>query len=43
MISLLMVMVNKREASAYIDDMVEGIFKLSQTDYHLPVNLGNPD
>jgi dTDP-glucose 4,6-dehydratase len=26
----------------YIDDMVEGIFKLSQTDYHLPVNLGNP-
>jgi len=26
----------------FIDDMVEGIFKLSQTDYHLPVNLGNP-
>lgn len=26
----------------YIDDMIEGLFKLSQTDYHLPVNLGNP-
>jgi len=26
----------------YIDDMVEGVFRLSQTEYHLPVNLGNP-
>jgi dTDP-glucose 4,6-dehydratase len=27
----------------YIDDMVEGLHRLSQTDYHYPVNLGNPD
>ncbi len=26
----------------YIDDMVEGIFKLSQADFHYPINLGNP-
>jgi dTDP-glucose 4,6-dehydratase len=27
----------------YIDDQVEGIFKLLMSDYHLPVNIGNPD
>ena len=27
----------------YIDDMVEGLYRLSQEDYHYPVNLGNPD
>ncbi len=26
----------------YIDDLVDGIHRLLQTDYHLPVNLGNP-
>lgn len=26
----------------YIDDMVEGLLKLLTTDYHYPVNLGNP-
>lgn len=26
----------------YIDDLVEGIVRLSNVDYHLPVNLGNP-
>jgi len=26
----------------YIDDMVNGIFKLSQSNYHYPVNIGNP-
>lgn len=26
----------------YIDDMVEGIYKLLLSDYHMPVNLGNP-
>jgi len=26
----------------FIDDMIEGIFKLSQADYYLPLNLGNP-
>ena len=26
----------------YIDDLVEGIYRLLKSDYHLPVNLGNP-
>ncbi|MBI4040331.1 MAG: SDR family oxidoreductase [Deltaproteobacteria bacterium] len=26
----------------YIDDLIDGIFKLANTDYHEPVNLGNP-
>ena len=26
----------------YIDDMVEGIYKLLLSDYHLPMNIGNP-
>lgn len=27
----------------YVDDLVEGIYRLLMSDYHLPVNLGNPD
>jgi dTDP-glucose 4,6-dehydratase len=27
----------------YVDDLVEGIYRLLQSDYHLPVNIGNPD
>ncbi len=27
----------------YVDDQVEGIFRLLFSDYHLPVNIGNPD
>lgn len=27
----------------YVDDLVDGIFKLLHSDYHLPVNIGNPD
>lgn len=27
----------------FIDDLVNGIYKLLLSDYHLPVNLGNPD
>lgn len=27
----------------YVDDLVEGIFRLLLSDYHLPVNIGNPD
>ena len=27
----------------YIDDEVDGIFRLLMSDYHLPVNIGNPD
>jgi dTDP-glucose 4,6-dehydratase len=26
----------------YVDDLVRGIHRLVETDYHLPVNLGNP-
>lgn len=26
----------------YVDDLVEGIFRLLHSDYHLPVNIGNP-
>ena len=27
----------------YIDDTVEGIFRLLLSDYHMPVNIGNPE
>lgn len=27
----------------YVDDEVDGIFKLLMSDHHLPVNIGNPD
>jgi len=27
----------------YVSDMVEGIYKLLLSDYHLPVNIGNPN
>lgn len=27
----------------FVDDLIEGIYKLLFSDYHLPVNLGNPD
>ncbi|HYX05973.1 MAG TPA: UDP-glucuronic acid decarboxylase family protein, partial [Bacteroidales bacterium] len=26
----------------YVDDLIEGIWRLSQSDYHEPVNIGNP-
>ena len=26
----------------YVTDLIEGIFRLSQSDYHEPVNIGNP-
>jgi dTDP-glucose 4,6-dehydratase len=26
----------------YVDDEVEGIFRLLMSDYHLPMNIGNP-
>lgn len=26
----------------YVDDLVDGIYKLLLSDYHLPVNIGNP-
>ena len=27
----------------YVDDLVDGIVRLLMSDYHLPVNIGNPD
>ena len=27
----------------YVDDLVEGIYRLLMSDHHLPVNIGNPD
>ncbi|MDM1517182.1 SDR family oxidoreductase [Myroides odoratimimus] len=27
----------------YVDDQVDGIYRLLLSDYHLPVNIGNPD
>ncbi len=26
----------------YVEDLIEGIYRLSQSDYHEPVNIGNP-
>jgi dTDP-glucose 4,6-dehydratase len=33
----------QQRSFCYIDDQVEGIFRLLHSDYHLPVNIGNPD
>lgn len=27
----------------YVDDLIEGIYRLLMSDYHMPVNVGNPD
>ncbi len=27
----------------YVDDLVEGIYRLLMSNYHLPMNIGNPD
>jgi UDP-glucuronate decarboxylase len=27
----------------YVDDLIEGIFRLTMSDYHMPVNIGNPN
>jgi len=27
----------------FVDDLVEGIYRLLMSDYHLPINIGNPD
>jgi dTDP-glucose 4,6-dehydratase len=26
----------------YVSDLIDGIYKLLLSDYHLPVNIGNP-
>jgi len=27
----------------YVEDLIEGLFRLAMSDYHLPVNVGNPN
>jgi dTDP-glucose 4,6-dehydratase len=27
----------------YVSDLIEGIWRLAHTDYHLPINIGNPE
>lgn len=34
---------NQTRSFCYVDDLVEGIFRLLMSDYSLPVNIGNPD
>jgi dTDP-glucose 4,6-dehydratase len=34
---------NQSRSFCYVDDLVEGIYKLLKSDYNKPVNLGNPD
>lgn len=33
---------NQTRSFCYVDDLVEGIYRLMLSEYHLPVNLGNP-
>jgi len=34
---------NQTRSFCYVDDLVEGIYRLLLSDYELPVNIGNPD
>ncbi len=34
---------NQTRSFCYVDDLVEGIYRLLFSDYALPVNIGNPD
>lgn len=34
---------NQTRSFCYVDDLVDGIYRLLFADYHLPVNIGNPD
>jgi len=33
---------NQTRSFCYVDDLIEGIYRLLHSDYHLPVNIGNP-
>ena len=33
----------KQDPSAIIDDTIEGIYKLLNSNYKIPVNIGNPN
>lgn len=34
---------NQTRSFCFVDDLIEGIYRLLMSDYHLPVNIGNPD
>ena len=34
---------NQTRSFCYVDDLIEGVLRLSRSDEHLPVNIGNPD
>lgn len=34
---------NQTRSFCYVDDLIEGIYRLLMSDYHLPVNIGNPN
>jgi dTDP-glucose 4,6-dehydratase len=34
---------NQTRSFCYVDDLIEGILRLSRSDEHLPVNIGNPN
>ena len=34
---------NQTRSFCYIDDLVDGIFRLMKSDYELPINIGNDD
>jgi dTDP-glucose 4,6-dehydratase len=33
---------NQTRSFCYVDDLVEGIYRLLMSNYHLPINIGNP-
>jgi len=33
---------NQTRSFCYVSDLIEGIFRLATSDYHEPVNIGNP-
>ena len=34
---------NQTRSFCYVDDLVEGIYRLLMSDYTMPMNIGNPD
>jgi dTDP-glucose 4,6-dehydratase len=34
---------NQSRSFCYVDDLIEGVYKLLKSDYTKPINLGNPD
>ena len=34
---------NQTRSFCFVDDLIEGIYRLLFSDYHLPVNIGNPE